>query len=370
VGERALIDRWILSRLATVEAEADALLTRFDVTSAARLVMGFVADDVSNWYVRQTRPRYWAPDGTLDRAAFATLHEVLVVVCRLLAPITPFLTDWMHRELTGTSVHLADYARPAQERVSEPALERAMAEVRELARLGRAAREEAGLKVRQPLARLVAVVPPDTPPVFHELLPLLAGELNVKAVELAGSADALVSLEAKANFRTLGKKFGKETPRVAQAVGAMTTDQLRALERGESVTIEVDGTAREIAPEDVALLRRASGDLVVQEAEGRFAAIDTNLTEELRGEGLARELVSRVQRMRKDADFDVSDRIRLWLAGDAALLRAVESHREWVAGEVLARELVIGAQLPDDVEHAARTVDLDGITARVALVKD
>ncbi|HEX6630370.1 MAG TPA: isoleucine--tRNA ligase, partial [Gemmatimonadaceae bacterium] len=370
VAERALIDRWILSRLATVEAEADELLTRFDVTGAARLVMGFVTDDVSNWYVRQTRSRYWAPDGTLDRAAFATLHEVLVVVCRLLAPVTPFLTDWMHRELTGASVHLADYVRPAAQRVSEPGLERAMAEVRELARLGRAAREEAGLKVRQPLARLVAVVPPDTPPVFRELLPLLAGELNVKAVELAGSADALVSLEARANFRTLGKKFGKETPRVAQAVGAMAGDRLHALERGETVTIEVDGTAREIAPGDVALLRRASGDLVVQEAEGRFAAIDSNVTEELRGEGLARELVSRVQRMRKDAGLEVSDRIRLWLAGDAGPLAAVEAHRAWMAGEVLARELVIAAQLPDDVEHAARTVDLDGIPVRVALVKD
>ncbi|HEU4628869.1 MAG TPA: isoleucine--tRNA ligase [Gemmatimonadaceae bacterium] len=370
VAERALVDRWILSRLATVETEVDALLTRFDATAAARLLMGFVTDDLSNWYVRLTRPRYWAPDGTIDRAAFATLHEVLVVVCRLLAPIAPFVTDWMHRELTGRSVHLADYTRPSAERRSEPALERAMDEVRELARLGRAAREEAGLKVRQPLARLVAVVPPETPAVFEELLPLLAGELNVKQVELAGSADALVSLEAKANFRTLGKKFGKETPRVAQAVAAMPPDLLRALERGDSVTIDVDGTPRAIAPEDVTLLRRASGELVVQEAAGRFAAIDTQLSDALRREGLARELVSRVQRMRKDADFDVSDRIRVWLAGDATVLEAVEAHREWVAGEVLARELWLGERLPENAEHAARTVDLDGLTARVALVKD
>jgi isoleucyl-tRNA synthetase len=371
VAERPLEDRWILSRLASVSLEADRLLGEFDATGAARLVMAFVTDDVSNWYVRQTRPRYWSPDGGVDRAAFATLHEVLVRTCRLLAPLAPFVSDWLHRELTGESVHLADYVEDAaglQVR-RDPALERAMAEVRELARLGRAAREEAALRVRQPLSRLVCVVPPDTPAVVRELFPLLATELNVHRVELATSADALVTLEAKPNFRALGRKFGKRTPEVAAAVGALASDVLQALERGEAVSVTVGSDVFSILLEDVAIVRRASGDLVVQEAAGRFAAVDPVVTPELRREGLAREFVSRVQRMRRDAGLDVSDRVRLWVDGDGEAIEALRAHRAWVAGEVLARDFETGG-VPAELHDAARTVDLDGLTVRVALIKD
>jgi isoleucyl-tRNA synthetase len=370
VAERPLEDRWVLSRLATVSRDADRMLGDFDATGAARLLMSFLTDDVSNWYVRQTRARYWAPDGAIDRAAFATLHEVLVQLCRLLAPLAPFVSDWMHRELTGESVHLADYLGPAaDERRRDPALERAMAEVRELARLGRAAREEAGLKVRQPLARLVCVVPSDTPDVVRELFPLLATELNVRQVELATSADALVTLEAKPNFRMLGRKFGKRTPEVAAAVGALPADALRALERGEPASVTVGTDVVSVVLEDVAVVRRASGELVVQEAAGRFAAVDPTVTAELRREGLAREFVSRVQRMRRDAGLEVSDRVLLWADGDAAALEALRDHRAWVAGEVLAREFDAGA-IPAERVDVARTVDLDGLTVRVALIKE
>ncbi|HEY0969608.1 MAG TPA: isoleucine--tRNA ligase [Gemmatimonadales bacterium] len=369
VAERPLLDRWVLSRLRTVELEADRLLGEYDATEAVSLLTTFVIEDVSNWYVRQSRSRFYDVATADNRAAFATLHEVLVVTSRLLAPLAPFVSDWLHRELTGDSVHLAGYVREDAPAV-EPALEAAMAEVRELARLGRAAREEAGIRVRQPLARVVCVVPPSTPKEIGELLPLLAAELNVKRVEMATSADALVSLEGKANFRVLGKKFGKRTPEAAAAVNELSSNALRRLEAGEEVAIELDGERHVVAPEDVSIQRRATGDLVVQEAGGSFAALDPAITPELRGEGLARELVSRVQRMRKETGLAVSDRIRLWVDGDAIVREAAEAHRDWIAEEVLARALVVGAMPVDESNHAARDVELDGLHLRVALTRN
>jgi isoleucyl-tRNA synthetase len=328
-----------------------------------------VDDDVANWYVRQSRKRFYDVEGADSRAAFATLHEVLVVTCRLLAPIAPFVTDWMHRELTGESVHLASYVRAGSEGMRDEALERTMAAVRELARLGRGAREQAGIPVRQPLPRMVCVAPGVDESSLEPLLPILAAELNVKAIELASSGDALVSLDAKPNFRALGKKFGKKTPLAAEAVTKFTSEHLRAFEHGEPLVVTVDGETHELAADDLTILRRASGELVVQEEHGFFAALDVTVTPELRLEGVAREVISRVQRMRRDAGLAVSDRIHLHLSGDAIVLEAGEAHRGWIADEVLATELTIGGE-PQDHMLARQTVDLDGIRAGLALTRD
>ncbi|HEV7703220.1 MAG TPA: isoleucine--tRNA ligase, partial [Gemmatimonadaceae bacterium] len=179
-AERPVADRWMLSRLATVEREVDERLEQYDATAAARTIMDFVLDDVSNWYVRLNRARFYDIDTADSRAAFATLHEVLVVVTRLLAPFAPFVSDWIHRELVGTSVHLAPFRRSlGKSEGSDEMLERAMSRVRTLAKLGRAAREEKEIKVRQPLSRLVCVVPDFRAAELKDLLPLLASELNV-----------------------------------------------------------------------------------------------------------------------------------------------------------------------------------------------
>jgi isoleucyl-tRNA synthetase len=244
-----------------------------------------------------------------------------------------------------------------------------MSSVRTLATLGRAAREQAGINVRQPLSRLVCVAPRMSEASLAPLLPILASELNVKRVEVATSADALVTLEAKANFRALGKKFGKQTPLAAEAVSRFTSDHLRKFEAGEELSVTVNGDTHTITPDDVTIVRRASGALVVQEEHGFFAAIDPAISSELRQEGMARELISRVQRMRKDAGLAVSDRIRLAIGGDPAVLEAATTHREWIAGEVLATEVVIGGE-PEGNMLAARRLDLDGIQADVALTKD
>jgi isoleucyl-tRNA synthetase len=363
---RAPIDRWILSRLAMVEAQADALLDRYEATSAASLIMSFFIDDVANWYVRLSRPRFYDVEGDDNRAAFATLHEVLTVTCRLLAPVAPFVTDWVHRELTGRSVHLERYTREHRARAM-PDLERGMAAVQRLATLGRAAREEAGIKVRQPLSRLVCVVPDQAESILDGLVPLLAAELNVKRVDFASSADSLVTLEARPNFRTLGKKFGRRTQLAAEAVKALDSEALRAFERGEALAISVDNEARLLDRDDVTIVRRASGSLVVSEAAGYFAAIDPTVTPALRSEGIAREIVSRVQRLRKEAGLAVSDRIVLAVEGGGDVDIAVREHRQWIAGEVLAREIAVGEITSD--HQAMQEVDIDDLVVRIAITR-
>ena len=365
---RPLLDRWILSRLATVERRVDELMLAYDATAAARAIIEFVDDDVANWYVRQSRKRFYDVDAPDNRAAFATLHEVLVVTSRLLAPVAPFVTDWMHRELTGSSVHLASYVRGGAP--SEPALERVMDAVRTLATLGRAAREQKGINVRQPLGRMVCVAPGIAEAELRELLPVLAAELNIKSIELASSGDALVTLEAKPNFRTLGKKFGSRTKLAAAAVTRFTSEHLRELEQGGSLSVTVDGETHGLELDDLTIIRRASGSLVVQEQHGFLAAIDPEITPALRSEGVARELISRVQRMRKEAGLAVSDRIRLWISGDALVQDSVKTHRDRITEEVLATAFVAAEPQHGDITLARQTADLDGIRADLALTRD
>jgi isoleucyl-tRNA synthetase len=392
-ADRPLLDRWVLSRLAHVEHEADASLQQFEPTLAARTVRNFIDDDVSKWYVRLSRSRFYDVDSPDSRAAFATLHEVLTVTARLLAPVMPFVTDWLHRELVGTSVHLAPYVRPGPGATTNDGLESAMTDIRRLATLAHGAREGAKIKTRRPLSRLVCVVPRGAASRLADLralAPLLAAELNVKAVEWLTSADSLVRLTAKANFRSLGKKFGTHTPEAARAVGQLTGDQLRSFEQGGALSIQVAGESRSLDPEDVIITHGAAGDLVVQEGDGYLAALDATITPELAAEGLARELVSGVQRMRKEAGFAVSDRIRVLIVGDAAVAAAASAHREWIMREVLAHDLDLkeegiaqalhgptGRTAPSagtrdrmDGFDAVRALDLDGHSVRIALTRE
>jgi isoleucyl-tRNA synthetase len=205
---------------------------------------------------------------------------------------------------------------------------------------------------------------------LEPLVPLLAVELNVKRVDFATSGDALVSLEARPNFRALGKKFGKRTPEAAQAVAAFTSDDLRRFEHGEPLAVSVAGESHLLAPDDLTIVRRASGPLMVQEDGGYFVALDTTITAELRREGMARELVSRVQRMRKDAGLAVSDRITLFIAPatNEDLQAVLSEHGVWIQSEVLATELVLVDVLSEPY-LANQAIDLDGIVADVALTR-
>lgn len=371
VAQRPVLDRWVLSRLTAVEAEVDAALQRFDATAAARVLMDFVTEDVANWYVRLSRSRFYDVDGDDNRAAFATLYEVLIVTSRLLAPFAPFISDWIHYELTGTSVHLADFRRATDATLRDPALEAAMGAARTLATLGRAARETAGIKVRQPLGAITCVTPGIAAEWHAMIAPLVAAELNLKQVTFADSAADWVRLEGKANFPVLGKIVGAAMKATKPIVEGLEQAQLRTIESGGSVTVEVPGYgALDLDATRVTITATTATSLVVQQGEGLSVALDPTVTPELRAEGMAREVVSRVQRLRKDSGLAVSDRIRLVVAAEAEVQDAMRAHAAWIAQETLARECVIADALPSPAWSATAEVDLDGPTARIALTKD
>ena len=362
----ALADRWLLGRLDETVRAVRAAWDAYDVTAGVRALVGFVVDDLSNWYVRTNRARFWSPGSDADPAAVATLREALVTVSRLLAPAAPFASDWLHRALTGTSVHLAAF--PTSLGRTEVHLDVAMDSVRRAASLARAAREEAGIRVRQPLPRMRVALPARLDrPEFAGLLELLRAEVNVKAVEVVGSDAELVRLSARPNFRTLGKRYGGRTPEVAAAVARLGPDQLRILEAGGEVELDLDGVPVRYLSGDVAITREVAGEGVVQADGAAVVVLDTRLDEDLRQEGLARELVNRIQRLRKDAGLAVGDRIALALEGDPALEEAARAHQAWIAGEVLARQVRVGARAerPDWEQD----VDIDGRAARLGLAR-
>lgn len=368
VAERPVMDRWVLSRLAAVEVEVDAALERFDATAASRTLMEFVTEDVANWYVRLTRARYYDVSADDNRAAFATLREVLLVTARLLAPFAPFVSDWIHHELTGRSVHLADYRRAATTR--DVALEDAMRAARSLATLGRAAREDAGIKVRQPLGLLTCVAPGIAAEWHGVIAPIVAAELNVKQVAFADSAADWVRLEARPNFPVLGKILGAAMKAAKPVVEGLSQDELRRIQQGETVDVEVSGHGP--LPLDatrVSITAHASTSLLVQQGEGVSVALDPTVTPALRAEGMAREVVSRVQRLRKESGLEVSDRIRLAIAAPMEVQDALRAHQAWIAAEVLAVDVALGDAIPAAWEAQAE-VDLDGPAVRVALSKE
>jgi isoleucyl-tRNA synthetase len=348
---RAVADRWLLSRLDVLIDEVIRAWSAYDVTSGVRAIMEFCDSDLSNWYVRVNRARFWAPDATADPAALATLHEALVTVARLLAPAAPFLSDAIHRRLTGESVHLARFPQNGG-RWSE-GLDRAMEAIRDLAWLARSARESGGLRVRQPLAAMKVAVPGASRGAeFDELLDLLAAEVNVRKISVVESDESLVKLKAKPNFRTLGKTYAKETPAAAEAAVALEPRQLRALEAGVDVEMEVGGRVFRFRPEDIVVEREVQTDWLVQSNGPFVAALDPHLTRELELEGTARELVNRIQRLRKEAGYSYDSRILLGLSGDDGVQAAAEAHRSFIAQETLARRFEIGEDLPDpDVQE-------------------
>ena len=370
-GDFSLLDRWMLSRLHRLVAGVRADLDNYQFTPAYRRVAQFVDEDLSNWYVRRSRPRYWGKTGAADaEAAFHTLHLALRTVSLLIAPVAPFCGDWLHRALTGgASVHLATLPHP-DERCLDAELEEAMDAVRQLVTLGRAAREQAGLRVRQPLRTLYAVVPGNTP-VQEEVLAVLREELNVKQVSFVREASDLVSLEARPNFRTLGPRFQRHSGAAAAAIRALGQEELHAWGRGEPVSIVVDGVEHPLGPDDLQVAEVARGDLVVRAANGFTAAIDPALDDALRAEGLARELVNRVQRLRKESGLDVTDRIRLAISGPEGVRAAAARHRAFIAGETLAVDVVV-AREEDGASGAytnRRQVAFDGTRAAIALAR-
>jgi isoleucyl-tRNA synthetase len=352
------LDRWILSRLnGTVEVVRERL-DDYDATLSGRAIAAFV-EDLSNWYVRRSRRRFW--DG--HPAAFATLRTCLVTVAKLLAPFTPFVADEIYDNLDGIepSVHLTAFPEPGPRDVG---LERAMAVVRETVRLGLAARSQAKVKVRQPLREAVVVAAGAEREAIERLGDLVREELNVKALRFVSAADELGQYEVKPNYRSLGPRFGRQMPLVADAVQALDAAHIAAAVReGREIGISVDGHDHTLGPDDLQLVMRPLDGYQLEREGSHAVALDLELDDALRREGLAREIVHAVQTARKDAGLAVEDRIELALGGDAELLDAARAHEAYVRGETLARSLSYEA----DGSPASATID--GRELRIAVAR-
>jgi isoleucyl-tRNA synthetase len=364
---RPLLDRWLLSELHSLIRDVTEAMESFDSALAGRRMAGFI-DDLSNWYVRRSRRRFWtgtaAPDGA---AAFATLHTALDVLTRLMAPIAPFLPDYVWAVLRAAdapdSVHLAPWPA-ADPSLIDDGLAVQMALVRRLVELGRSARSGASVRVRQPLGRALVSAPgfaglPD------ELLTQIREELNVRELtSLDGDGGELVSYSVRPNFRPLGRRFGSGTQEVAAAVAAADPAALaiELRERG-SAAVTVDGRPVDLGPEDVIVTQvPRSGWAVASEGE-ETVALEVTITPELRREGLAREVIRVVQDARKTDGMELADRIVLrWSASDPELAAALTEHADFIASEVLAADF---AQLRPDaadaggLRHSAASLGLD-----------
>jgi isoleucyl-tRNA synthetase len=357
-GERTELDRWVLSRLgALVETVTDGL-EAFDATGAGRAIAEFV-DDLSNWYVRRSRRRFWEGDSE----AFAVLQEALLTVSKLLAPFTPFVADEIYDNLDGSlaSVHLADWPVAGERDLG---LEEDMAVAREAVRLGLSARSAAKVKLRQPLREAIVVAAGREREAIERLADVVRDELNVKALRFVQAADELGSYEVKPNYRSLGPRFGKSMPQVAAAVEALDPARVaEALREGRTVGLAIDGHDHELGPDDLVLAMQPLDGYQLEREGSHAVALELGLDEDLRREGLAREVVHAVQSARKAAGLAVEDRIRLVLGGDDELLGAARMHEAYVAGEVLAVEVSY------DGAHDGEPARIEGRELRIAVAR-
>ncbi len=352
--ERPLLDRWALSRVASTVIGVTAALEDFDSLQAGRLLTGCI-DDLSNWYVRSSRRRFW--DG--DPAALATLHECLRQLTLLLAPFTPFITEevWtvLYAEAAGLdSVHLASWPESEPSLVDDE-LTTSVALARRLVDLGRQARAESKVKTRQPLGRAMVSAPgwDDLP---AELQQLIAAELNVTSLESLSAATDLVDVTAKANFRTLGKRFGKQVQAVSRAVAGADAATLAAALRSGTAAVEVDGARVPLSPDEVVITETPRTGWAVASGSGETVALDLEITPELRRAGLVREAVRLVQDARKRTGLAVSDRIELWWSASGPeadqLEAALDQGMSRLAEEVLAVSVVQGPPTADLAPHS------------------
>ena len=356
VHERSELDRWVLSCLNTLVDGVRMRMEQYDLTGAARLINDFTVDDLSNWYIRRSRKRFWKSDMGPDKiAAYQTLYSALETVAKLLAPFTPFLAERIYLNLNGISkhesfesVHLADFPVLDILALDRP-LEQRMKKAQIITSLVRTMREKASIKVRQPLKRiLLAVTDAAAREEYALVRDVILEEINVQKIEYIEEDGSVISKKVKPNFKALGPRFGKEMKALAEAIRIMSHKQIALLEKEGHLSLELDGRIFELLREDVDIMHEdIEGWLVASdEANGIMVALDTEMTEELEMQGLSRELVSRVQALRKESGLAITDRIALSLQGSERVLEAVRSNEVYIKAETLATTLAFAALDP------------------------
>ncbi len=371
LNDRPEIDRWILSELHTLIKTVDEAYADYEPTKASRLISDFVQENLSNWYVRLCRRRFWKGEYAEDKiAAYQTLYTCLLEISKLIAPIAPFYADKLYRDLTKTtqkemyeSVHLAKFPILVDEFIDK-SLESRMQKAQTISSLVLSLRKKEMIKVRQPLQRIMIPIFNDDFRVEIEAVAnLIKAEVNVKEIELLDDASSILVKQIKPNFKALGPRFGKYMGLIAKEIQQFSQEQINELDKNGSINIFIDEKSIILAPEEVEISSQDIEGWLVANANGITVALDITISDELRKEGIARELVNRIQNIRKDSDFQVTDKIKVVLEKNTILEAAVLSNLDYIKSETLTKDLTFVDKI-DGIE-----IEFDEIKTRILITK-
>lgn len=371
MAERPEIDRWVISLLNSLIIEVEEAYASYEPTRAARAIQEFVDEHLSNWYVRLCRRRFWRGELNTDKlAAYQTLYRCLEVISQLMAPIAPFYADRLFRDLNETtgrqsadSVHLALFPK-ADAKLIDKALESRMQLAQDICSMVLSLRKKENIRVRQPLQKImVPVLDPQQQAQIEAVAELIMSEVNVKEIEFLTDSSGVITKKIKPNFKTLGPRYPKQMKGIAAVLAGFTQAQIADLERNNGVALDVEGTLCTLTREDVDILSEDIPGWLVASAGKLTVALDITVTEELKNEGIARELVNRIQKLRKDSDFEVTDRISVRLEDDEFVKAAVREFKAYICGEILATDL----ELVKTFDEEPQEIEVDEHTLRIVV---
>jgi len=369
-SERTEMDRWVISRLNTVVKQVDEHFEDYEPTKAAREIERFV-EELSNWYVRRNRRRFWREGKSLDKtAAYQTLYECLVNLAKLISPIAPYLGEWLYQRLNEvtkqdeTSVHLSFYPT-VEETAIDKQLERRMEMARTISSIVLRVRNQIDVNVRQPLSRIILPINNEERPMVEAVKDIILDEVNVKDIEFVDDDSGIVNKTAKPIFPVLGKRLGKQMKPVASKISELTNDEISRFETKGAIELTLDsGEKVRISSNEIEIQRTGLSGWSVESEDGITVAVDTEITPELQKEGLSREFINRIQNMRKEADFEVTDRIVIGFSGSAELSEAIEATKETVKSETLAEEIKMSLL---DVSDFVKSWDIEGSPCEISI---
>ena len=372
LAERPEIDRWILSELNTLIKEVDALYADYEPTRATRAISDFVQENLSNWYVRLSRRRFWKGEYETDKiAAYQTLYTCLITIAKLMAPVAPFYADRLYKDLVSVtgkenkeSVHLTDFP-VANESYIDKSLESKMQKAQTISSLVLSLRKKESIKVRQPLQKIMIPIANATERAEIEAVAnLIKHEVNVKEIELLEDASGILVKQIKPNFKTLGPKFGKDMKAIATAVQEFGQAEIAQFEKAQTYSLQLPDKTVTLSLDDVEISTQDIEGWLVATAGSLLVALDIHITPELRQEGIARELVNRIQNIRKDNDYDITDRIQIRLQAHPALQAAVTANEAYIKNETLTDSITFVESLPEGEEIA-----FDEVTTRIVVAR-
>jgi isoleucyl-tRNA synthetase len=348
--QRTESDRWIISRLNTLISNVDEAYADYEPTKAARAVQNFVVDDLSNWYVRLNRKRFWKGELNDDKkAAYQSLHFCLKTVAKLAAPIAPFYMDKLYLDLTTEgnygreSIHLTDFPESDPDLIDKD-LEQKMALAQHISSLVHSLRKQHKIKVRQPLAKiLIPILDEKVKSQIHAVEDIIMNEVNIKEVEYVDNTSGIIVKKAKPNFRKLGQQYGPKMKQLSGLIMRMDQDAINDYELNGEFSLELDGEEIKLGEEDIMIQSEDIPGWLVATEGGITVALDINITDELRKEGIARDLVNRIQNLRKDMGLEVQDKIKIQVAdNDATLIDSIRSNKDYICAETQTLELEFG----------------------------